>query len=231
MRPRRAGPRVLPARAFGRAPRPTVGLLGGSFNPAHAGHRHIAELALKHLGLDEVWWLVSPQNPLKATSDMAPLAARLTSAARQARHPGMRVTAVESLLGTRYTADTLKALSRRFPRTKFVWIMGADNLRQIVRWEAWTSIFHLMPIAVFARPAYDSKALAGKAATRFKQARRTLRAAGRLAWRTPPMWVFVHSRLHPASGTSIRRGEGQRTWTAAQSAGQGPRRAARGRTT
>jgi nicotinate-nucleotide adenylyltransferase len=128
------------------------------------------------------------------------------------------VTAVESRLGTRYTADTLKALRRRFPRTRFVWIMGADNLRQIARWDAWASIFHLMPIAVFARPAYDSKALAGKAATRFKQARRSLRNAGRLAWRTPPLWVFVHSRLHPASATSIRRGAGRPTWTTAESA-------------
>ena len=97
---RRSAPRVLPARAFGRPPRRTVGLLGGSFNPAHAGHRHVAELALRHLGLDEVWWLVSPQNPLKGTSDMAPLAARLASATRQARHPRMRATAVESELGT-----------------------------------------------------------------------------------------------------------------------------------
>jgi nicotinate-nucleotide adenylyltransferase len=215
---------VLPARAFGRPPRRAVGLLGGSFNPAHAGHRHIAELALRHLGLDEVWWLVSPQNPLKGTTDMAPLGARLASASSQARHPKMRATAVESELGTRYTADTLKALSQRFPRTRFVWIMGADNLRQIARWEAWTSIFHLMPIAVFARPAYDSKALAGKAATRFKQARRTLRSAGRLAWRSPPWWVFVHSRLHPASGTSIRRGGGQPTWTMARQAGLATRR-------
>lgn len=215
MKPRR-GAKVLPARAFGRPPRPTVGLLGGSFNPAHAGHRHIAELALRHLGLHEVWWLVSPQNPLKTSADMAPLATRLAGAARQARHPRMRATAVETLLGTRYTADTLRALRARFPRTRFVWIMGADNLRQIVRWEAWTSIFHLMPIAVFARPAYDSKALAGKAATRFKQARRSLHSAGRLAWRDPPLWVFVHSRLHPASATTIRRGNGQPTWTTAK---------------
>jgi nicotinate-nucleotide adenylyltransferase len=201
------------ARVFGRAPRRRVGLLGGSFNPAHAGHRHISEIALKYLKLDEVWWLVSPQNPLKPAADMAPLSARLASAARHCNHPRMRATSVEAELGTRYTADTLKALRRRFPRTQFVWLMGADNLRQIPRWEAWSSIFHLLPIAVFARPAYDLRALAGKAAIRFKKSRRFLRHAGRLASLTPPVWVFFHSRLHPASGTSIRRGEGRQAWT------------------
>ena len=168
---------------------------------------------MKYLGLDEVWWLVSPQNPLKPAADMAPLRSRLASAARHSAHPRMRATAVEDELGTRYTADTLRALRRRFPRTKFVWLMGADNLRQIPRWEAWSSIFHLMPIAVFARPAYDLKALAGKAAIRFKKSRRHLRHAGRLASQTPPVWVFFHSRLHPASGTSIRRGDGHSAWT------------------
>ncbi|HEX9461263.1 MAG TPA: nicotinate-nucleotide adenylyltransferase [Alphaproteobacteria bacterium] len=203
----------LPARRFGGMPRRTVGLLGGSFNPAHAGHRHISEMAIKYLKLDEVWWLVSPQNPLKSSAGMAPLKERLASAAQHCKHPRMRATAIEQELGTRYTADTLRALQRRFPRTKFVWLMGADNLRQIPRWEAWSSIFHLMPIAVFARPAYDLKALAGKAAIRFKKSRRHLRHAGRLASRTPPVWVFFHSRLHPASGTSIRRGDGHSAWT------------------
>ena len=203
----------LPAQAFPPAKR-RVGLLGGSFNPAHAGHRHISELALKQLNLDEIWWLVSPQNPLKPSKGMAPLAARLASAIRHSRHPRMRATAVEEELGTRYTADTLRALLRRFPRTHFVWLMGADNLRQISHWEDWSSIFHLVPIAVFARPAYDLSALAGKAAIRFKRSRRFLRRAGRLASRTPPVWVFFHSRLHPASGTSIRSGDGPRAWTA-----------------
>jgi len=228
MKIRRVGHHPPPARAFGRAPKRTVGLLGGSFNPAHAGHRHISEMALKFLGLDEVWWLVSPQNPLKPAADMAPLRSRLASASRHSNHPRMRATAVEDELGTRYTADTLRALRRRFPRTKFVWLMGADNLRQIPRWEAWSSIFHLMPIAVFARPAYDLKALAGKAAIRFKKSRRHLQHAGRLASQTPPVWVFFHSRLHPASGTSIRRGDGHSAWTMPGSPGyrawQKPRR-------
>src|ERR1041385_303277 len=159
----------------------SVGLLGGSVNPAPAGHRHISEIALRYLKLDEIWWLVSPQNPLKPAADMAPLAARLASATRHSQHPRMRATAVEEELGTRYTADTLLELRRRFPRTRFVWLMGADNLRQIPRWEAWSTIFHLLPIAVFARPAYDLRALAGKAAIRFKKSRRFLRHAARLA--------------------------------------------------
>lgn len=212
MKIRRVASHLPPASAFGRLPKRTVGLLGGSFNPAHAGHRHVSEMALKFLKLDEIWWLVSPQNPLKPAADMAPLRSRLASAARHSAHPRMRATAVEDELGTRYTADTLRALRRRFPRTRFVWLMGADNLRQIPRWEAWSSIFHLMPIAVFARPAYDLKALAGKAAIRFKKSRRHLRHAGRLASQTPPVWVFFHSRLHPASGTSIRRGDGHSAW-------------------
>jgi len=197
--------RPLPARTFGRPPRQRVGLLGGSFNPAHAGHRHIAELALKRLALDEIWWLVSPQNPLKPDREMAPLAARRDSARRHARHPRMRVAAVESALETRYTADTLAALRRRFPRVRFVWLMGADNLAQIARWERWSLIFHTMPIAVFARLPYSIKALASKAAHRFSRTRRMSRYATRLACDDPPAWVFLHTRLHPASASAIRR--------------------------
>ena len=117
-----------------------VGLLGGSFDPAHAGHVHITREALKRFGLDRVWWLVSPQNPLKRTADMAPLGERLAGA--RALSPDRRVvaTAIESDLGTRYTADTLDALARSFPRTRFVWLMGADNLGQIPRWQRWTDI-------------------------------------------------------------------------------------------
>lgn len=199
----------FPAYVLGFKPKRRVGLLGGSFNPAHAGHRHIAELALKYLGLDEVWFLVSPGNPLKRRDGMAPLKERLKSAAAIARHPRLRATAIESVLGTRFTADTLEALVRRFPRTKFVWLMGADNLIQLPQWERWTSIFHTVPIAVFARPSYSTNALAGKAAHRFSTARqRSRQGAARLASRKPPAWVFLHTRLHPASATSIRARKG-----------------------
>ena len=189
--------------------------MGGSFNPAHIGHRLISELALKRLRLDEVWWLVSPQNPLKPTQGMAPLDARFASAASWARPPRIRPTSIETALGTRYTADTLKALKRRYPRARFVWLMGADNLSQIPRWEQWSSIFHSMPVAVFARPSYSLRALAGKAARRFAKCRRHPRAAGRLARLKPPAWVFLHMRLHPASATQLRAAAGA-AWPAKQ---------------
>jgi nicotinate-nucleotide adenylyltransferase len=181
-----------------------VGLLGGSFNPAHAGHRHISLLALKLLHLDELWWLVSPQNPLKSTVDMAPFAERLAQARRTANHPRIRVTAIEARLKTRYTADTLHSLRMRFPHTRFVWIMGADNLAQIPRWERWTEIFQSVPIAVFDRATYSFRALAGKAARRFARQRIESRHAAGLADLAPPAWVYFHARRHPASATSIR---------------------------
>lgn len=181
-----------------------IGLLGGSFNPAHEGHRHISLLALKHLHLDELWWLVSPQNPLKPTNDMAPFAERLASASAMARHPRIRISDIESRLHTRYTADTLHALRARFPQTRFVWLMGADNLAQIPRWERWTEIFQSVPIAVFDRATYSYRALAGKAAQRFAKQRIEGRNAATLADHKAPAWVYFHARRHPASATSIR---------------------------
>ena len=182
-----------------------VGLLGGSFNPAHAGHRHISLEALKRLRLDEVWWLVSPQNPLKPAAGMAPYPERLAEARRVADHPRLRVTDIEGQLGTRYTADTLAALRRRFPRTRFVWLMGADNLVQIRRWARWRDIFALMPIAILARNPYLHGAIRGSAAVRFARVRRPVREAGRLAGMRPPAWIFLPIPLHPASATALRR--------------------------
>ena len=181
-----------------------VGLLGGSFNPAHDGHRHISLLALAQLGLDEVWWLVSPQNPLKPETGMAALSSRREIARQVARHPRIRVTDVEAALGTRFTADTLDRLARTWRRLDFVWLMGADNLAQMVRWRRWSSIFHIMPIAVFDRPGYSLPALAGLAAQRFRPRRVPERAVTGIARRRPPAWVFFHTRLHPASATRIR---------------------------
>nr|WP_245978438.1 nicotinate-nucleotide adenylyltransferase [Stella humosa] len=183
-----------------------VGLLGGSFNPAHDGHRHLSLWALRRLRLDCVWWLVSPQNPLKATAGMAPLGRRLAEARRVARHPAIRVTDVERALGTRYTADTLRALTGRFPRARFVWLMGADNLRQIRRWKRWDSIFMRLPVAVFDRPSYALGALSGMAARRFARNRIPASAAPSLANRSAPAWTFVRMPLHPASATRIREG-------------------------
>ena len=181
-----------------------IGLLGGSFNPAHRGHLHISNLALKHLDLDEIWWLVSPQNPLKPVEGMAPLAERLAQAAGVAQHSHIRVTDIEASLGSRYTADTLVALKKRFPATRFIWLMGADNLKQIGRWERWTRIFQLAPIAVFARPAYSLPALGSVAARRFARYRMFPGSVRRLATAPPPAWVFFATRLDPLSATAIR---------------------------
>lgn len=187
-----------------------IGLLGGSFNPAHQGHRYISQQALKRLRLDEVWWLVSPQNPLKPTAGMGLLAERMAAARAVARDRRIRVSDLESRLGTRYTIDTLRALRRRFPGARFVWLMGADNLEQIARWKGWQEIFATLPIAVFDRPAYSLPALSSQAARRFAGRRVREQQADRLATLPPPAWVFLHGRLHPASATAIRAGKGAR---------------------
>jgi nicotinate-nucleotide adenylyltransferase len=185
--------------------RGAIGLLGGSFNPAHEGHRHVSLLALQKLKLDEIWWLVSPQNPLKPRNDMAPLEERLSRARKiVARDRRIKVTDIETTLGTRYTADTIDALQRQFPRLDFVWLMGADNLAQISRWDRWQSIFQAVPIAVFDRPAYSLSALKAKAAQRYSSRRVAPEQAGELAALEPPAWTFIRLRLHPASATQIR---------------------------
>ncbi len=181
-----------------------IGLLGGSFNPAHEGHRHISLLALELLGLDQVWWLVSPQNPLKPSRDMAPFADRTKQARVVARHPLIRVSEIEASLGTRYTADTLQALTATHRRMRFVWIMGADNLLQVPNWRRWPDIFESVPIAVFDRPTYSLRALQGKAARRFRGARIHPRLARQLASLTPPAWVFLDRARDPRSATAIR---------------------------
>lgn len=186
-----------------------IGLLGGSFNPAHAGHRAISLHALKALRLDQVWWLVSPQNPLKSRQGMAALPERLTGARQTAAHPRIVATALESQLGTRYTAQTLRALILAFPRTRFVWLMGADNLAQIRHWKNWPQIFLRTPIAVFNRSPYCRQGLQGLAALRFRRFRIPVRAAAGLARRTPPGWVFFPAPLHPASATALRAARGQ----------------------
>jgi nicotinate-nucleotide adenylyltransferase len=183
-----------------------IGLLGGSFNPAHRGHLHLSLIALKRLDLDEVWWMVSPQNPLKPVAGMAPFAERLKQARQVAAgHRRIRVTDIEDRLGgSYYTADTLKRLTRRFPALRFVWLMGADNLAQLPRWARWAEIFQTVPIAVFDRPSYSQKGLAGGAAQRFARWRVPEAAGRRLAEARPPAWVFFHTPLDPTSATLIR---------------------------
>lgn len=181
-----------------------VGLLGGSFNPAHEGHRHISRQALKRLVLNEVWWLVSPQNPLKSLSEMASFERRLAAARRVAADRRVRVTDVERRLGTVYTVDTLRAILPRYPRCRFVWIMGADNLIQVSRWKHWQDLFRLVPVAVFARPPYSTNALAAKAARYFASARLPESQASRLAERRAPAWMFLHVRPDAHSASRIR---------------------------
>jgi nicotinate-nucleotide adenylyltransferase len=181
-----------------------VGLLGGSFNPAHAGHRHIAELALRRLRLDQIWLLVSPGNPLKSAKGMAPLAHRVASAGTIADGRRVVATGIEAALGTRYTVATLAQLRRRFPRVRFVWLMGADNLVQLPRWNEWLEIARRARFAVLPRPSYNHRALAGQAARRLRAARRPTSAAPALAASAAPAWVFLTGRQHNASATAIR---------------------------
>ncbi|MCW5752103.1 MAG: nicotinate-nucleotide adenylyltransferase [Alphaproteobacteria bacterium] len=187
-----------------------IGLLGGSFNPAHEGHRHVSLQALRHLGLDEVWWLVSPQNPLKPAAGMAPFAERIEAARRVARHPRIRPSDLEQRLGTRFTFDTLRRLRQRFPRVRFVWIIGADNLVQLPRWHRWQDILRLAPVAVFDRPTYSRAALSGKVAQRFRACRLPAHQSRTLADRAAPAWCFIAGARHPASATAIREGRGKK---------------------
>jgi nicotinate-nucleotide adenylyltransferase len=181
-----------------------IGLLGGSFNPAHKGHRHIIDLARRHLRLDQVWLLVSPGNPLKSQRGMAPLADRLAAARSIADGRRVIASSIEALWGTRYTIDTLRLLLRRFPRARFVWLMGADILVQLPRWRRWLEFVRRIPIAVVPRPGYNHRALASQAARRFASARRPMRAARWLAALTAPAWVFLRVSELATSASAIR---------------------------
>ncbi|MFW5679693.1 MAG: nicotinate-nucleotide adenylyltransferase [Pseudomonadota bacterium] len=187
-----------------------VGLLGGSFNPAHEGHRYVSEEALKQLDLDQLWWLVSPQNPLKARSETAPLALRLERARAVARHPQIRVTDLERRLKTRYTVDTVRRLQAAFATHCFVWLMGADNFATLHRWRQWERIVTSVPIAVFDREPYFYRAVGGVAARRFAAACKSGDELRELATASPPAWGMVQLRTHPASSSSIRARGG---WT------------------
>jgi nicotinate-nucleotide adenylyltransferase len=182
-----------------------IGLLGGSFNPAHRGHRAISLAAIRALDLDEVWWLVSPGNPLKqGAPDMAPFAVRYASARRMARHAPIRATDIEQRMGTRYTADTLVKLAWRYPRAQFIWLMGEDNLAQFDRWQHWREIARMMPIAVIARPGYEA---AARAAPAMGWLRRFIRPAAMAknwtTWRLPAL-VLLRFPPDPTSATRLR---------------------------
>lgn len=184
-----------------------IGLLGGSFDPAHEGHVHITREALKRFGLDRVWWLVSPGNPLK-TEGPAPLAARIARARTVMRDPRVVITGIEEKIGTRYTAETLERLTALYPGVRFVWLMGADNLAQFHRWDRWQRILALAPVGVLARPGSNIRAQLSVAARVFPAARVE---AGQLARSAPPAWAFALMPQSDLSSSQIRaRGEWRR---------------------
>jgi nicotinate-nucleotide adenylyltransferase len=178
-----------------------IALLGGSFNPPHEGHLHVSAEALKRLGIDYVWWLVTPQNPLKPIVGMAPLHDRISDATALARHPRIIVMDIERLLGTRYTVDTLRALRRRFPQLHFIWLMGSDSLDNLRHWRHWTEIVSQVPVASYMRPGSVLAALHAKPVQRFARARRDGRVVARSK---PPAIAVFDGRRNPQSSTVLR---------------------------
>ncbi len=189
--------------AFG--PGQRIGLFGGSFNPAHRGHYMVALYAWKTLKLDWVWWMVSPQNPLKDPGETGEYATRLAYTRKIARHPRFVVTDIEQQMGSRTTAQTLRGLKPLFARGHFVWIMGADSFADLHRWHDWLQIPAALPLAVLARPGYSLRALGGPAATRFDNEQLPTHLAPQLADRKPPAWCFIPMPLRPESSTAIRK--------------------------
>jgi nicotinate-nucleotide adenylyltransferase len=198
------------------APGQRIGLLGGSFNPPHVAHRQISEIVLKRLGLDQIWWLVTPGNPLKARGDLAPLAERLVLCRAMAKNPRIVVTAFERDLPAAYTAGTLAFLKRRSPLVRFVWIMGADNLAGFHRWQRWREIVTMVPVVVVDRPGWRLKALASKAARAFAASQVPETKARGLVAMPPPAWTFLTGPLSPVSSTDLRRKARQRDQSVAR---------------
>jgi len=181
-----------------------IGLFGGTFDPPHAAHRAACLLAMRRLDLDRIWWLVTPGNPLKDTRGLAPLAERIAAAKALAAHPGIVVTGVEAQMRTAYTHGTVCTLTARCPGVRFVWIMGADNLRSFHRWQKWRDIARIVPIAVVDRVGPSLYATAGPAGQALARFRIPEEAARSLPTRTPPAWVFLHGLKSPLSSTALR---------------------------
>jgi nicotinate-nucleotide adenylyltransferase len=181
----------------------SVGLLGGSFDPPHPGHAHITREALRRFGLDRIWWLVSPGNPLKAQGP-APMSRRMAAAGEVMKHPRVEISDAEAWLGSRYTAQTLRHLTRLYPRTRFVWLMGGDNLATLHLWQDWRWIMENVPVGVLARPGTRTAARAAPAARAYARHRLPEHAARLLPDAPPPAWCFINVPLHTASSTAIR---------------------------
>jgi len=185
-----------------------VGLFGGSFNPPHAGHALVADIALRRLALDQLWWMVTPGNPLKSVRELAPLTERLRLSEEITKNPRIKVTAFEAAHHIRYTADTLALVRKKNPGVDFVWIMGADSLRDFHRWQRWHEIMMTFPIAVIDRPGATLSLLSSVAAKTFDYARVDEAAAPRLAHRKAPAWTFIHGPRSLLSSSAIRAGKG-----------------------
>ncbi len=195
---------VLPRHVLPHAPKGAViGLFGGSFDPAHRGHVQVTQHALTSLRLDQLWWVVSPGNPLKAHGPAA-LEQRLAHARTLMQHPRVQITSVERTLGTRYTADTLAALQKLYPQRRFVWVMGADNLAGLHRWDNWHAIMRRVPVAVMARPGQRLAALSSVAARAYATARVPARAAGDLGRMQAPAWCFLNMPMLDTSSSELR---------------------------
>ncbi|WP_377299132.1 nicotinate-nucleotide adenylyltransferase [Rhizobium sp. SGZ-381] len=193
----------------------TVGLFGGSFNPPHPGHLLVAEIALKRLWLDQLWWMVTPGNPLKSRAELLPLAERIALSEDLARDPRIKVTAFEERLNTSYTARTLAHVAARNSKVRFVWIMGADSLKTFHRWQKWREIAATVPIAVVDRPGATLSFLSSPAARALSFARIDEEAARSLPYRTPPAWTFIHGPRSSLSSTALRHGQKAAQGTAA----------------
>lgn len=208
--------RKIPLRDFGSLrvktplvfPGQRVGIMGGSFNPPHDGHRIVAETAVRRLGLDQLWWVVTPGNPLKSNGLLPPLTQRMHNARTFARGPRMKITGFETDLGTPYTAAMLAFLRRRYPSAQFVWVMGADNLASFDHWQHWNSIAQSFPIAVIDRPGWRLKGLSSIAGSALAKHRVPEAVAGRLARMQPPAWTFLTTRLSSQSSTALRARKG-----------------------
>jgi nicotinate-nucleotide adenylyltransferase len=194
---------VIKLPPFGKGQR--IGLFGGSFNPAHAGHRMVALYALKRLRLDWVWWMVSPQNPLKDQKETGEYATRLDYTKKIAMHPKFVVTDLENQIHSRTTSQTLEALRQAMSQGQFVWIMGADSFRDLDRWKRWNKIAETLPLAVLARPGYSIRALGSQAANRYAKSRVPNEKSGLLAKQNAPAWAFISMPLRKESSSAIRK--------------------------